>query len=82
VPDAVLDGETGLLVDGRNVPAIAEAVVTLLHDQERAAKMGAVGAAWVHAELSWDAVAARLRSLLHEVVGQRPTSERRRPRTG
>ena len=29
-------------------------------------RMGAAGAAWVHASLTWDLIAERLRNLLHE----------------
>lgn len=68
VPEAVRDGETGLVVDGRNVDAVAEGLSTLLRDLERAAKMGRTGAEWVHRELTWDAVSARFRSMLLEAL--------------
>ena len=43
VPDAVKDGETGLLVDGRSVPEIEEAVARLLSDPALARSMGDKG---------------------------------------
>lgn len=68
-PEAVVEGETGLVVDGRSVRQVAGAIAGLLREPERAGKMGARGAEWVHGELTWDAVAARLRELLTEVAG-------------
>ena len=38
--DAVVDGETGLLVDPRSPEAVADALIELLHDRERARRMG------------------------------------------
>lgn len=63
-PDAVLDGETGLVVDGRSVDAVAGAVTRLLADPERAAKMGARGRDWVEREWRWSVQADRLGALL------------------
>ena len=63
-PDAVLDGQTGHLVDGRSVTAVAERVGGLLADPDRAREMGAAGRAWVEREWRWDVLAARLRGLL------------------
>jgi phosphatidylinositol alpha-1,6-mannosyltransferase len=63
-PDAVLEGETGYVVDGRSVPAVADAVAGLLADPVRAKALGARGRAWVEAEWRWDVLAARLRTLL------------------
>ncbi|WP_116026879.1 glycosyltransferase family 4 protein [Thermomonospora umbrina] len=63
-PDAVLDGETGVVVRGRSVPELAEAVTDLLADPERARKMGEQGRAWVEREWRWDVQAARLDTLL------------------
>ena len=62
--DAVLDGETGVVVDGTSVPAVAKQVSALLADRERAAAMGAAGRAWVEREWRWDVLAGRLRDLL------------------
>ncbi|WP_375498290.1 glycosyltransferase family 4 protein [uncultured Jatrophihabitans sp.] len=63
-PDAVLDGETGYVVDGRDVPAIGERLVALLHDAPLRAQLGAAGRAWVERDWQWDTLAARLRELL------------------
>jgi phosphatidylinositol alpha-1,6-mannosyltransferase len=63
-PDAVRDGETGYLVDGRDPAAVAERLATLLIDDALRAAMGAAGRDWVTREWRWDVVADRLRALL------------------
>jgi phosphatidylinositol alpha-1,6-mannosyltransferase len=63
-PDAVLDGVTGTVVDGRSTAAVAESVVEFLTDAALAAKYGQAGREWVVAEWGWDAQAARLGELL------------------
>jgi len=63
-PDAVLDGQTGYVVDGRSPSAVAGRVVELLTDPERAAAMGEKGRAWALAEWRGDLVAERLEAIL------------------
>lgn len=63
-PDAVRDGQTGYVVSGRDVNAVAERLIELLSDQALAARMGAAGRAWVESEWRWDTKAARLAALL------------------
>ncbi|WP_213450715.1 glycosyltransferase family 4 protein [Rhizomonospora bruguierae] len=63
-PDAVRDGETGYVVNGRDVARIANRVATLLADRDLARRMGAAGRAWVEREWRWDTQAARMRTLL------------------
>lgn len=46
-PDAVLDGETGFVVAGNDVAAIADRLVHLLSHPAEAAAMGARGRRWV-----------------------------------
>ena len=67
-PEAVLEGETGLVVEGNDVDAVGQAIARLLGEPEHAAKMGVRGAEWVHRELTWDALAARLRGLLLDLL--------------
>ena len=64
IPDVVVDGETGLLVEHGRDPAefeaaLAEAVNSLVADPARAAAMGQAGRRRAVAEFSWDAIAAR-----------------------
>jgi phosphatidylinositol alpha-1,6-mannosyltransferase len=63
-PDAVRDGETGYVVNGRDLGAIADRVATLLADPELARRLGAAGRSWVEAEWRWQTQADRMRALL------------------
>jgi len=63
-PDAVRDGETGYVVDGRSTIDIADRVSQLLLDDYLSAEMGAAGRAWVEQNWRWDHVVTRLRSHL------------------
>jgi phosphatidylinositol alpha-1,6-mannosyltransferase len=63
-PDAVREGETGYVAGGRDVPAIADRVATLLSDPDQARAMGKAGRAWVEREWRWETQAARLAELL------------------
>jgi phosphatidyl-myo-inositol dimannoside synthase len=63
-PEAVRDGETGVLVDPTSPDAVADALIALLKDPARAAAMGAAGARWMLDEWTWDAQSARVRDLL------------------
>ena len=63
-PDAILDGETGYVVPGRDTAALADRLIALLSDPLTARAMGDKGRAWVERDWSWDLTAARLRALL------------------
>jgi phosphatidylinositol alpha-1,6-mannosyltransferase len=63
-PETVRDGETGFVVDGTDVGAIATAVGELLADPDRAAAMGAAGRQWAVQNWQWPTRAARLGELL------------------
>ncbi len=63
-PETVRDGETGWVVDGTDVDAIAAAVGDLLADPDTAARMGAAGRDWVVRNWQWRTQGARLQRLL------------------
>jgi phosphatidylinositol alpha-1,6-mannosyltransferase len=63
-PDALIDGETGVLVDGSSLGEVVTTVGDLLADPDRAAAAGRAGRAWVERQWRWDVLADRLRSLL------------------
>lgn len=65
--DAVLDGETGFLVNGNNVSEISDRLSQLLSDQALARRMGAAGRNWVMQEWTWEHSFKRLDSLLSGV---------------
>jgi len=60
VGDAVIDGVTGILVDAKNVDEIAQAIISLLKNNELAEKLGKQGLEHVQKELSWDKIAFKL----------------------
>lgn len=64
-PDAVLEGETGYVVDGTSVVDIADRISRLLLDPQAAQAMGARGREWVEAQWRWEILAERLVHLLH-----------------
>jgi phosphatidyl-myo-inositol dimannoside synthase len=66
--ETVIDGETGLLVDGSDVEQVADAVADLLSDPERARRMGAAGRERVERAHAWPAIAGRLAGWLREAV--------------
>ena len=72
VPDAVVDKETGLLVDGDSPEAVAEALVRVLTDTGLARRLGRTGRRRVCRELTWDHSAARIRGLIANLAAPRP----------
>ena len=63
-PDAVIDGETGYVVPGRDPRGLADRLVQLLADPAGAAGMGDKGQAWIDREWTWDLAAQRLQQIL------------------
>jgi phosphatidyl-myo-inositol dimannoside synthase len=63
-PDAILPGETGHVVGGRDRAALEQRLIELLSDPLGAATMGEKGTAWIDREWRWDIVADRLREIL------------------
>lgn len=60
VPDAVREGETGILVDPDDPAAVAAGINGLLADGERRQRLGAAGRRAVETYYNWDRVAADL----------------------
>ena len=67
VPEAVIHGETGLLVNPMDVEAVTGAILRLLHDQSDRARMGRNGRRRVESELSWDASARKYQQVIDEL---------------
>src|SRR5206468_3412034 len=62
--EALLDEETGLLVEGREPKAVALAVARLLLDSPLRERMGAAGRSRVEREFTWDRRAKQLIEIL------------------
>jgi phosphatidylinositol alpha-1,6-mannosyltransferase len=65
--DAVASGDTGLLVDPEDHSAVAEAIVELLLDPDRARRLGESGARRA-AAFTWERHAAAVEGLIHEMT--------------
>ena len=63
-PDAVVDGVTGIVVDGTNINAIAGAIVRVLSDPAKRSAMGSAGNEWVSNGWTWDIWSAKFAQLL------------------
>ena len=63
-PDAVLESQTGLVVDGTSKSEVAAAVVELLLDPDRSRAMGVRGRQWIIQEWRWEIWSARFAELL------------------
>jgi phosphatidyl-myo-inositol dimannoside synthase len=75
--DAVVDGETGLLVDPLDPVAVAGAIATLLRDRDLAHRLGSAGKARAQG-YAWPVVVERVeRLLLDQLGGPRPNARRR-----
>lgn len=64
IPEAVADGETGLLVKEHDVDGMAAAMLSLLHDPERAKAMGRTGRVRVEERFTHERTATRLREIM------------------
>lgn len=63
-PETVVEGVTGTVVHGRDVAAVALAIISILSDRAAAAEMGRQGRLFVEDRWQWAHTAARLRQLL------------------
>jgi len=63
-PDAVLDGVTGVVVDGEDNQDIAAAAIKLLKDLEGSRAMGLAGREWIVKNWRWEIWSERFNKLL------------------
>lgn len=63
-PDAVLHGETGLVVDGTSKAGVATATIELLLDSKRSKAMGIRGREWIIQDWRWEIWSERFTKLL------------------
>src|SRR5467141_496011 len=68
IPDAVRDGETGILVPPEDPAALADAVCRVLADRGFATQLGQNGRRAVETHFNWDRVVRDLRAIESEVV--------------
>ncbi len=70
VNEAVVDGETGLLVNRDCSGELADAVMRLLADDALRAKMGSAGRTFVVQNFTWDVCAERMLKVYCEALGR------------
>jgi glycosyltransferase involved in cell wall biosynthesis len=64
IPEAVVHGETGLLVEEGDLSAMAEAILRLAHDAALRDKMGLAAHERARAHFTWQLERDRLREVL------------------
>ncbi|MFA6254558.1 MAG: glycosyltransferase family 4 protein [Patescibacteria group bacterium] len=64
VPEAVLDGQTGILVNPTDTEEIAQAAIKLLTDQAYAERLGLQGLQRVEEEFDWHSQTERIKAIL------------------
>lgn len=74
-PDTIRDGETGRVVNGRDVEQVAAAVVDLLQHPQRALTWGMAGRDFVTGRFQWDDLAVDLRHMLDPDPPDHPGGE-------
>ena len=68
IPEVVVDGETGRLVEPGDVAALAQALREALADPERARRMGEAGRRRVEAHFSWERIADRTLAVYRDAI--------------
>jgi glycosyltransferase involved in cell wall biosynthesis len=70
LPDFVENNKSGRLVSPNNVDELAECLIDLLNDPEKCKRLGDAGYDAVKDRYSWDAVGARIKQNIAEVISQ------------
>ena len=68
IPEAILDGETGFLVEEGDVPAMADRIATLCQCRDLWSRFGAAGRAHVQANLSLPKLVRHGKSIVESLV--------------
>ena len=64
-PETVHDGETGIVVDGRDIDQVATELLRFLASAERRTSFGKDGRAWMLSTWQWSVLGRKLRSILN-----------------
>ena len=68
VPDAVIDGETGVLVAPEDVASVERVLGRMLSNVHMAMDMGRKGREWTERQMRWDMVADRIASAIRTMA--------------
>jgi glycosyltransferase involved in cell wall biosynthesis len=72
VPEAVVDGITGVLVPPFNATALADACIALIQDPQRRAALGRAGRKFVLDNYQWRQNAATMAAVYGQLLSGRP----------
>ncbi len=67
IPDVILNGKTGLLVEEHDVDGMAEAMIQLLDDKEKASQLGLAGRTNIAENFSMEIHIAKLNNMIHSL---------------
>jgi phosphatidylinositol alpha-1,6-mannosyltransferase len=70
VPEAVVDGVTGVLISGTDVDELVTAIVALGREPDQRRTMGAAGRERVMREFTWDRAAEKVRAVHEQVAAE------------
>ena len=70
LPETVAAGTSGLVFDNGNAGQLAEAVLSIVGNDERRRAMGAAARDWVMRTFSWDVIAAQLEQVYAEAMAR------------
>ena len=70
LPETVAPGQSGLVFDNGNRAQLAEAVLSILGNDDRRRGMGAAARDWVMRTFSWDVIAAQLEQVYAEALAR------------
>ncbi|HBP90300.1 MAG TPA: glycosyltransferase family 4 protein [Nitrospirales bacterium] len=68
IPDAVIEGVSGLLVNPTDIDEIANAIVKLLLNRDLATRLGSQGRERVMRDFNWEGIANRIQGILEGVI--------------
>jgi len=71
IPNVIRDGETGLLVNPKDVSGLRDAIARLLTDPDLCRRMGTQAQEWVSRQYTSDAMALQYRAMYEEVLGKK-----------
>jgi glycosyltransferase involved in cell wall biosynthesis len=74
VPEAVVDGQTGILVPPFDAKSLAEACISLIRDPQRRKTLGKAGRQFVLERYQWKANAATMASVYAQVLAGQDVS--------
>jgi glycosyltransferase involved in cell wall biosynthesis len=82
VPEIIVDGETGLIVPPEDAASLAEALIKVLTDSDRSARMGQAGRARVLENFTWPRLIERVLAAMKSLVANGGTGDGPTPRGG